>query len=384
MARSHRLTPLALAAALSIALAGCGGGATPTSAPTPTPAPTPTAAPTPVDVAGEVLARLLAARTGVLALSGMMTVGGVDVPISGSIAIAGSDSQSTTTLELPGGRQTTGSIRVGTAKWSRSGDGPWVADPEPADRSKSLSAFLETLTSLEDRGVATKAGRALHRLAPPASVTISPDALGFTDPGILDPTITMEFWAEDDGTPAFWSFAISWNQASGATSIPVALAMDLDLSGLGRTATVEAPEDPWEQFTSARFGYSMAHPPGWTVSEQEDVDSYLVDGTPYVTVAPQALKGYTLERFLTELISSYEDQLKTKPETNVEYVLAGQPARFMTYHFTNDDGVEVYVADAVTVAGGTAWEVFLTEQAGSEAEDTPVFEAMLSTFDLTE
>ena len=384
MARSHRRAVLALGAALSVILVGCGGGATPTAAPTATPTPTPTPTATPVAVADEFLARLLAARTGVLSVSGTMTVTGVEVPISGTLAIAGSDSQSTMTLDLPGGGQTTDSIRVGSAEWTRSGDGPWVATADPADRSQSLSAFLASLTSLEDLGVSTKAGRTLHRLAPPASVLISPEALGFTAPGMEDPTVAVEFWAEDDGTPAFWSFVITWTQASGATSIPVELAMDLDLSGLGAPATVEAPEGAWEQFTSARFGYSMAHPAGWTVSELEATDSYLVDGTPYITVAPQSLPGYTLERLTSELIASYKKQVNAKPETNVEYSLAGQPARLLTYHFKNADGTRVYVADAVVFAGDTGWEIFLTEQAGAEDEDTPIFEMMLSTFELTE
>jgi hypothetical protein len=90
-----------------------------------------------------------------------------------------------------------------------------------------------------------------------------------------------------------------------------------------------------------------------------------------------------LDRFSKELIASYQEQLKVKPDNDTEMTLGGQPGRFLTYHFTTDDGVKVYVADAVNVAGDTGWELFLTEQAGSEADDTPVFQAMLSTFKLT-
>jgi hypothetical protein len=159
--------------------------------------------------------------------------------------------------------------------------------------------------------------------------------------------------------------------------------MDLDLSGLGSAALVAAPEDPWERFTSTKLGYSMAHPAGWTVTEGDGQDSYLLDGTPYVTVAPVAAKSYTLDRLASELIASYQKQLKVKPDSDTEMMLGGQPARLLTYHFTRDDGVKVYVADAVTIAGDTGWEVFLTEQAGSEADDTPLFRAMVSTFKLT-
>jgi hypothetical protein len=193
----------------------------------------------------------------------------------------------------------------------------------------------------------------------------------------------MEFWAEDDGTPAFWSFDIAWSQVSGTTTIPAKMTMELDLAGLGGAATVTAPEDPWERYVSTKLGYSMAHPAGWTVTEGDGQDSYLLDGTPYVTVAPQALSGHTLDQFSAALIAAYQKQLKVKPDGNTAITYAGQPARLLTYHFTRADGIKVYVADAVTVAGDTGWEVFLTEQAGSEADDTPLLGAMLSTFKLT-
>ncbi len=316
-------------------------------------------------------------------MTGTMAFATTEIPLSGTMTIAGDASQSSITLEAPGGSQTNETIRVGTNEWERATGGPWVTNPEPADTSKSLSAFLETLTSLEDKGIETRDGRQLHRLVPPPSVTFSAETLGFDAESARDATIAMEFWAEDDGTPAFWSFDIGWNQVSGTTTIPVAMTLDLDLSGLGRAATVVAPEDPWSRFTSTRFGYSMAHPADWTVSEEGASDSYLIDGTPYVTAGPQSLPGYTLERFATELIATYKKQAKVEPETNAEIVLGGLPGRFLTYHFANDDGVKVYVADAITVADGTGWEVIFMEQAGAEEGDTPIFQAMLSTFKLT-
>jgi hypothetical protein len=389
MSRSHQVAALALGAALVVSLLGCGGGATPTPVPTPVPTTAPTAeltpepTSTPAAVGDVFLARVLAARTGVLAISGTLTSGTVAVPISGTLKIAGSDSQSTMTLEVPGDTQTTESIHVGTAEWNRSSGGPWVANPEPADRSKSLSAFLRTLTTLEDRGSEMRDGRQLHRLVPPPSVSVSPDALGFTDPGVLDATVAVTFWSEDDGTPAAWSFALTWTQVDGAASVPASLALDLDLSGLGRPATVEAPADAWERFTSTSLGYSMAHPAGWTVSEGDGRDVYKVDGTPYVTVAPQGLPGHTLDKFRSELIAANQQDLKAKPETDEAIVLDGQPGRLLTYHFTNADGVDVYLVDAIAMNGDTGWEIYFTQRAGSEKEDTPVFRAMLSTFAFT-
>jgi len=377
----------AVAGALVLSLAACGGGAAPTPALTPVPTaattPAPTTAPTPADVATEFLARLQAARTGVLVISGSVSVGTEEVPISGTITISGQDSQSVITLETPGASQVQESLRIGTQQWSRAAGGPWVLNPTPNDRTKSLSAFLQTLTALEDRGVTAKDGRQLHRLVPPASVTISPEALGFTSPGVQDAKVAMEFWAEEDGTPAAWSFDVAWKEASGDTTVAARLVMDFDLGGLGKPSTVAAPADAWERFVSARFGYSMAHPPGWTVDEVDGADSYLADGTPYVTVSPSSMPGYSLERYVEELIALYQEQVGAKPETNEEIVFGDLPARFITYHFTNDEGVAVYMAEALTMRGETGWDIYLVEQAGSEADDTPVLAAMLSTLTFT-
>jgi hypothetical protein len=243
---------------------------------------------------------------------------------------------------------------------------------------------MDGLIRLENRGVESKAGSELHHLVPPAIVSLSPEAIGISDPAILaNATVGMDFWAEADGTPAIWSIAVDWSQANGGTTVDFQMAMDLDLAGLGATATVEAPEDAWERYTSTRFGYSMAHPPGWTVEEQDGGDSYLVEGTPYVTVAPQSVPGYTLERFKSELLASYQEQLKTAPDGEREMTIGGQPGWFLTYHFENADGDQVYVADGLTVAGDMGWEIFLTELAGVEAQDTPVFLDMLSTVTFT-
>jgi hypothetical protein len=169
---------------------------------------------------------------------------------------------------------------------------------------------------------------------------------------------------------------------SGTTTIPVQMTLDLDLAGLGRAATVVAPEDPWTRFTSTRLGTDG--PSRRLDGSRMAPATILIDGTPYVTVSPQSLPGYTLERFASELIASYKKQAKVEPETNEAMVLGGQPGRFLTYHVANEDGVKVYLADAITVADGTGWEVIFMEQAGSEKDDTPIFQAMLSTFKLTE
>jgi len=375
----------ALLGVLAIVTAGCGAAATPTPAPTPTPtaAPTPSPTATPVDVAREFLAQILVAQTGSLTVAGTVTFGTTEAALSGTLEFSGKDSVSSLTFDTAGARQTQESIRVGAKRWKRDGAGPWVVDPKPTDPSKSLTSFLAALTALEDRGVETKGGRQLHHLVPPAGTAISPDALGL-DPTIKDPVIAIDFWAEDDGTPATWTIGVSWKQPAGASTIPVELVMDVDLAGLGKAATIAAPEDAWVPFVSTRSKYSMAHPADWTVKEVGGQDQFLVDGKPVIFVAPQQLPGYTLDKLVADLVASYKTQLKASPEKDEEATLGGGPARILTYHFTNADDVKLYLVDVVALRGSTGYEVYMLVPAGTEPDDRAAFEQVLSTFEFTE
>jgi hypothetical protein len=375
----------ALLGMLAIVAAGCGAAATPTPAPTPAPTPTAAPTPTPVDIAAAFLAEVTA-TSGRLPVTGTATFGGTEAALTGLFESSGADdSASTMTLDIGGSTQTTESIRIGTQKWSRQDGGVWILDPEPADSTKSLGAWLRGLTMLEDEGVETKDGRQLHHLVPSAAEALTPEAMGL-DPSIQDAVITVDFWAEDDGTPAIMSITVTWNQASGTTTVPVEMTMDVDLGGLGQPAAIAPPEEAWTGFTSTRFGYSMAYAPGWSAREDNGMDVYLMDDTPYFYVTPQDLApGYTLERFRDELVAYYQaEDIKASPDADEEYQVGGIPARVLTYRFTNTSGTPVYLVDAVTVQGTTGWEIYLAQEQTGEEEARAFFDTMLATFSFEE
>ena len=376
---------LVVLGALAVVAAACGASATPTPVPTPTAAPTAAPTPTPVDVGAAFLAQVTD-TSGRMPVTGTATFGGTEAAISGRFESTGADdSASTMTIDVGGSTQTTESIRIGTKKWSRQDGGVWVLDPEPADTAKGLATWLKSLTTLDDRGVETKDGRQLHHLAPASAEALTPEALGL-DPSIKDAVIAVDLWAEDDGTPAIMSITVTWSQASGTTTVPVEMAMDIDLSGLGAAATVTAPEDAWTGFASKRFGYSMAYAPGWSVREDDGTDVYLMDGTPYVYVSPQDVaSGYTLERFRDELVAYYEKQdIKASPDADEESEVGGLAARVLTYHFTNSSGNPVYLVDAVTVRDTTGWEIYLAQSQAGEEDARAFFDTMLGTFSFAE
>jgi len=376
---------IALLGVLTMVAAACGGGATPTPVPTPTPTPTASPTPTPVDVAAAFLAQVTD-TSGRMPVTGTMMFGGTEAAITGLFESTGADdSASTMTIDVDGSTQTTESIRIGTKKWSREDGGVWVLDPEPADNAKGLATWLKSLTTLEDTGVETKDGRQLHHLAPPSAEALTPEALGL-DPAIKDAVIAVDLWAEDDGTPAVMSITVTWSQASGTTTVPVEMALDVDLSGLGAAATISAPEDAWTGFASERFGYSMAYDQGWSVQEENGMDVYLMDGTPYVYVSPQDLApGYTLERFRDELVAYYEKQdIEASPDADEDYQVGGLPARILTYHFINSSDNPVYLVDAITVRDTTGWEIYLAQSPTGEDEARAFFDTMLGTFSFAE
>jgi len=384
-ASSRRSRAIAMLGVLALVAAACGGGTTPTPVPTPVPTPTASPTPTPVDVAAVFLAQVTE-TSGRLPVTGTAMFGETEAAITGMFESSGADdSASTMTIDVGGSTQTTDSIRLATKRWSRQDGGVWVLDPEPADTAKGLGTWLKSLTTLEDEGVETKSGRQLHHLAPSSAEALTPEALGL-DTSIKDAVITVDLWAEDDGTPAIMSINVAWSQASGTTTVPVEMAIDVDLSGLGTPVAIAAPEDAWTGFTSERFGYSMAYDQGWSVSEENGMDVYSLDDTPYVYVSPQELApGYTLDRFRDELVAYYEEKdIKASPDADEDYGVGGLPARVLTYRFTNTSGTPVYLVDAVTVQDTTGWEIYLAQAQDGEEEARAFFDTMLATFSFEE
>jgi len=381
MSAAPRGLVLVLVATLAIVACGCGAAATPTPAPTPTPTTAPT--PTPVDVAAMFVEQVAAVESANMPFTGTALIGEVEAALSGTLGLSGTDTRSTFVFDVDGAKQTQESIRIGTQRWARDGEGPWVLDPEPADPAKTTSAYLLGLTSLEDKGVETKDGRELHHLVPPASNQLTPEVFGLP-PSVTDAEITTDFWAEDDGTPAIWTLVASWTQGDPGT--PMSTTMDIDLSGLGAAVTIAPPADAWTGFTSKRFAYSMARAPGWSVDEQDGVDVYLLEGTPYVYVSPQDLAaGYTLDRFHDDLVAYYEaNDIKAAPVADEDYAIDGNPARVLTYRFTNASGTAVYLVDAITVRADTGWEIYLAQEQTGEEEARAFFDTMMSTFSFEE
>ena len=319
-------------------------------------------------------------------ISGSIALAGIDGEVSGEWTFDGPDSHTSTTTSLPGTEQTNESITIGPDGWERAGDGPWLEREKAADPDKSFTRMLAVLGSLEDLGIESRDGVDLHHFAPPGDGGVPVDALGITNAEVKDPKATADFYATAAGMPEIFVFHVTWRQPIGGQDTDVTMDMQMDLDEIGSTQSIEPPpaEEIWKRYTST-LGYTMAHPPEWTVKHAKSQDTYLIDDQPYVYVAPQAVRdGEKLSSFESDLTAFYDQRFRTEPDSRESTRLGGSAAFRLLYHFTNDTGQDVALVDIGTIHAGKGWEVFLLTLAGTtEADDIAVFDDFVSTFKFT-
>jgi hypothetical protein len=385
-ARSLARSAMWRAAALSLVLAACGGSTTsqpPISVALPSNG-GPSASVSAADVKAAFLDAIADPKfAGKATISGSITLAGIDGEVSGDWTFDGPDSHISTTISLPGNEETNESITIGPDGWERRGDGPWLEREKAPDPSKSFTRMLAVLSGIEDRGIESKDGVELHHFQPANGGDVPPDALGFENALTRDAKATADFYATDDGTPEIFIFHVTWTQAIGGQDAAVTMDMQMDLDQIGSAQSIQPPgeDEVWRRYKSS-LGYTMAYPPGWTVSHAKTEDSYLIDNQGYVYVALQTLpSGEKLSSFQGDLMASYKQQFGTEPDSRESTRIGGLPAFRLVYHFKNKSDQDVALVDVGTLHAGQGWEVFiLTLAGGTESDDIDVFDDFVSTF----
>lgn len=370
-------------ALIAIIVAACGTAATPSPSPTATPAPTPapTPSPTPLDVSAAFVKAIGAPDFSARAtVTGTLTVGSVEGTIAGTGAFDAGSSSLTMTVKAGTFEQGTDTINVGNQSWKRTSPGPWLEDPERTSDEVSFGDLLRKLVSVTDLGAETRGGLRLHHLQPKGGAAVSAATLGFDVGDATDAKFTLDFYAADDGTPAIMAIAGSWTQTSGDVSLPTKVAFDIAFNGVGTPVTISPPTDVWVRYTSTKFGYSMAHPPEWTVESDADGESYLLDGQGYVYVVTAKYTGSSAA-FVKALKTSYREQFGVDASSETATTLGGEPAVRLVYEFKNDSDQDVTVADDVISRKGIGWEVFLAT--GGGRSDIEIFDQFVATFEFT-
>ena len=371
-----------VALAAILAVAACGGASTPAPTPSLAPAPTPTS--TPFDVGAAFLE--IVSDPGFSAemeLEGTMEMG-VTATIDGTISGSGDDSQTVFAVEVAGTRQESASITVDGTTWTRSGAGPWLEAPtEPPTDEGSMNAWLRTLDAIEDLGIETKAGRKLHHLSV-GDEPLPPAVLGLDPSTFTDPRVTIDFFAEDDGTPAIFAVEGSWLQLISGQSFKVNFVMDLTLTKVGSTIVIEPPDDVWQPYDSS-LGYSMAHPADFEVEFREDYDALVFRGEEWVYVESFAdAAGLNTDGFRDVVLDLVAETWGPPVATPVMTTLGGEPAYLATFRFSYEDGSEGIAFDTMAMHDNVGWDVTLFSLPGEEEADFALLQQFIATFAFTD
>jgi hypothetical protein len=164
-----------------------------------------------------------------------------DITLSGTMKIKGKDNAQTMKMDMaatdvtPASSTTNESITVGDWSYSRSNGGDWTK--EARSTTDDVASVIKTIV-VTDKGVESHYGQQLHRLE--SSKPLDPKAFFSDMSGISDASLTLTFWAKDDGTPAGMVVAGTFKQDQGGTLLDVTISMDLAFESLSGV-TVEAP-----------------------------------------------------------------------------------------------------------------------------------------------
>lgn len=362
--------------AIALLVTGCGGSASAAPTSTPTEAPTPT----PFDVAEAFLAIVAAddfsAR---MEIDGTVELG-VTARISGTITGSGDDSRTLMKTTIGTTVSEVESITSGGKTYARTSPGPWLeAEPGSTGNDESFTEWLSALDEIEDLGVETKDGRKLHHLSV-GDEPVPPEVLGLDPSTFTDTEVTIDFYAEDDGTPAVFTVDGTWVQAIEGRDINVEFIMDMVISNVGSAITIDPPMNVWSRYESP-LGYTMANPESFGVENRDGYDAFVQDGADWIYVAtwPEAA-GLNADGFLTEILALVQADWGDPVETPVATTLAGEPGYLATFRYAFDDGSEGIAYDVLAMHGNVGWDLTLYTLPGLERRDFALFEQFLATF----
>jgi len=155
----------------------------------------------------------------------------------------------------------------------------------------------------------------------------------------------------------------------------------------------------WKRFTSTRYGYSVAHPPGWTTVKATssaligsfplevgpEVDKLLScgdtcpKGIDVVIYARKLPAGKTLSAFAADEASALQATSRSPLKSRARGTLAGEQAIVLTCSRCLDN----YLIEYAVVHHGHGFDVYLLAPAGHEARDRDTFLRILNTFRFT-
>ncbi len=353
--------------------------ATPAPAATDSPSPAVTASPQPsVDIAALFAARIDEVASGVSTYEGTARVGTIQFSMTGSSSFDGPDTKGRRTTTIGGVASTVETSRVAGTAYRRTGDGPWVKSDASAGGDINNELF-ENADSFRHDGTVTRNGQVVHELVASSESGFDPAAIFGDAEGISNVEGSPSFFVTDDGTPVAATIDLTWRQVVGEETLDGEMSFEMTFSQLDAPQTIRAPEDAWTRFTSDRWGYSIAYPPGYDVDSDKDYDYFFGPGAAFYTGSRTNNRGFTLNVIANAEVESVKDYLDTRSVTNDGITVGGLPARLLIASGKSPDLGRVLALEAIVVKGKYAYSVIWFSEPGNEAADEALFRQAVST-----
>ena len=232
----------------------------------------------------------------------------------------------------------------------------------------SIAVLTASILAVGDQRIKTKDGQQLHDLAP-AIQSIDPKNIGVNGTG----TVTVDFFAKDDGTPVIMEFTLDHLEGNPA----VHLTGTMDFTFTSADATVAAP-DPLFTTLSSKRGYKVGYPQDWSATRVNGWDTLRGPNGEVMQVRTGPFTG-SLAALSGNDVYILKKQDKVTIISNTSAVLDGVPARLIKYRFRMS-GVSVYGIDLVAVRKGSAFALEWESLAGNESADTTTFALEVESF----
>lgn len=379
---------------------GCVAAALAACAP-PTATPTPMPTPTPVDPVSAF--KTFSQRKDVeghAVLSSTMSIGAVEIPISGTLMFDGDDWAMTMATSVADEDRVVQERWVKGAKYRSVDDGPWLKLAAPSEAAKQgamdvARAVDEVENAGEvDRddipGLAEAVGEGpLYELRPSDDLSLPPAMLGIDDTTasmMTDLETELSLYVAADGSLVAQRIGLEWAPAI-KDGLPGALEMMLVIEDYD-AADIDAPADPWGHHVADAQRFAVGVPPGYKAKPDEDDDTLLVLLSPtgdrgLVWTFDELEEPADLTEFTAEMSQWLGAELDSKAEDGGAVTMGGQPGRLLSFEITDDDGGRwwLMVGAVVRSDGGAAYMVTHPYTEDPTFAKRP-FRRLLSTFEL--
>jgi hypothetical protein len=340
----------------------------------------------PVDAATAFVARLtafaFAARS---TIAGELDVGSARYAVSGTLDVAGGDQHSLLSIKAPG-RQPVETIYQSGVLYNRTASGPWHTRP-PTLHDSDLTSFFRSMKAVTDAGVETKEGRTLHHLTLPEGVTLAPSVFGVSDPSMSGVAGAVEFWAGDDGAPAFMSVHDSWTQTVAGSPVDGALVLDFTFSAVDTVVAIERPDEVWVTYTSKIVHMSFGYPDDWYLYKNRKQGTYRYDevvspATAFAAFYRYSAGGNTLNQIVAYIRTNPNHEKGFHVDSTKTVKMAGLTGRQIRIHATFK-GKKQYWVYTLVLRGNYIFEVAVFDNKGHEADDLERANEFIATVVLT-